>query len=145
MALPNKILVPIDFSVRSRTGISTAAALAAATGASLVLMSNIGPAEQDALMDYAHAERIAVEEAAGAQLRHLGRELAPDCGVTLLVTFFDSAAEAILNTAAAEPADLIVMASHGRSGMTRWMLGSVADKVLRGSDVPVMVVPVRNE
>ncbi len=37
--------------------------------------------------------------------------------------------------------DLIVMASHGRGGLGRWLLGSVANKVLRGSDRPVLVVP----
>jgi nucleotide-binding universal stress UspA family protein len=36
--------------------------------------------------------------------------------------------------------DLIVIATHGRSGVTRWVRGSVADKVLRTSDVPVLMV-----
>lgn len=38
--------------------------------------------------------------------------------------------------------DLIAMASHGKSGLTRWALGSVADKVLNCSDVPVMLIRV---
>jgi len=38
------------------------------------------------------------------------------------------------------PIDLIVMATHGRSGLSRWMCGSVADKVLRGANVPVLLV-----
>jgi nucleotide-binding universal stress UspA family protein len=36
------------------------------------------------------------------------------------------------------------MASHGRSGMSRWMLGSVAEKLARSADVPVTIVPVRD-
>ena len=39
---------------------------------------------------------------------------------------------------------MIVMASHGRSGVSRWLLGSVANKVVQSSPVPVVVVPVRS-
>ena len=49
-------------------------------------------------------------------------------------------AEAIIGYAEQSKCDLIVMASHGRSGPSRWAYGSVADKVLRGSCVPVLVV-----
>ncbi len=49
-------------------------------------------------------------------------------------------AEIIVDTAAAGKADLIVMSSHGYSGLTRWVLGSVAEKVLRGAPCPVLVI-----
>jgi nucleotide-binding universal stress UspA family protein len=49
-------------------------------------------------------------------------------------------AEAIIGYAKQSKCDLIVMASHGHSGLTRWAFGSVADKVLRASGVPVLVV-----
>ena len=49
-------------------------------------------------------------------------------------------AEAIVGYAKQSGCDLIVMASHGRSGPSRWAYGSVADKVLRGSCVPVLMV-----
>ena len=42
---------------------------------------------------------------------------------------------------AAEPGDLYVMTSHGRSGPARWFLGSVAEDVIRRSAVPVLLVP----
>ena len=48
--------------------------------------------------------------------------------------------EAIVGYAKQYGCDLIVMASHGRSGPSRWAHGSVADKVLRGSPVPVLMV-----
>jgi nucleotide-binding universal stress UspA family protein len=38
--------------------------------------------------------------------------------------------------------DLIVMATRGESGITRWLLGTVTDHVVRGSQVPVLVIPV---
>ena len=49
-------------------------------------------------------------------------------------------AEAIVGYAKQYGCDLIVMASHGRSGPSRWAYGSVADKVLRGSCVPVLII-----
>jgi len=49
-------------------------------------------------------------------------------------------AEAIVDCANKNKVDLIVMASHGRSGVSRWAYGSVADKVLRSTCVPVLLV-----
>jgi nucleotide-binding universal stress UspA family protein len=53
-------------------------------------------------------------------------------------------AEGILECAAERKADVIVMASHGHGGIRRLMLGSVTDKVVRGSDLPVLVVPAES-
>ncbi len=52
-------------------------------------------------------------------------------------------AEAIIGYAKQSGCDLIVMASHGRSGPSRWAHGSVADKVLRASGIPVLMVRTR--
>ena len=49
-------------------------------------------------------------------------------------------AEAIVGYAKQSGCDLIVMASHGRSGPSRWAYGSVADKVLRSSCIPVLMI-----
>jgi nucleotide-binding universal stress UspA family protein len=50
------------------------------------------------------------------------------------------AAEAIIEKAAARKGTLIAMATHGRSGFNRWLLGSVAEKVLRGTNNPLLLV-----
>ena len=50
------------------------------------------------------------------------------------------AAEAILDYAMTVQPDVIVMSTHGRSGIGRWLLGSVADRVMQHSNVPVMLV-----
>ena len=50
-------------------------------------------------------------------------------------------AEEILHYVDGEKIDLIIMTTHGRSGVKRWAFGSVADKVVRHSKVPVLVVP----
>ena len=51
-------------------------------------------------------------------------------------------AEEIVDFARKKKVDLIIMASHGRSGVSRWAYGSEADKVLRSSCVPVLLVKV---
>jgi nucleotide-binding universal stress UspA family protein len=53
-------------------------------------------------------------------------------------------AEAILQVAAECQAEVIVMSTHGRSGIRRWLLGSVADRVVTHADVPVMLIRPRN-
>ena len=56
-----------------------------------------------------------------------------------------SAAEAIINSAATDKQTLIALATHGRSGLNRWLLGSVAEKVLRGGSNPTLVVRARDD
>lgn len=51
-----------------------------------------------------------------------------------------TAAELIIEKAAADKSTLIAMTTHGRSGLNRWLLGSVAEKVLRGSTNPLLLV-----
>jgi len=57
------------------------------------------------------------------------------------VAIASSAANGILNYARENGVDIIVMSSHGRTGIARWAFGSVAEKVLRQSDIPVLVIP----
>lgn len=64
-----------------------------------------------------------------------------DAGVAAeLVETAGDAGSRILETADRSGASLIAMATHGRSGPTRWMLGSVTEKVLRASELPMLVV-----
>ena len=49
-------------------------------------------------------------------------------------------ADEIIEYAKEQNADLIVMCSHGRSGIGRWVFGSVTDKVLRGAETPVLII-----
>jgi nucleotide-binding universal stress UspA family protein len=59
---------------------------------------------------------------------------------TGIVVLMGDAAEQIVDFANCEKADLIIMASHGRSGFSRWAMGSVAEKVFHGSSVPILLV-----
>jgi nucleotide-binding universal stress UspA family protein len=53
---------------------------------------------------------------------------------------YGKAAETLVGYAKDNGIDLIVMSSHGRSGISRWVMGSVADRVVRASAVPVLLV-----
>lgn len=53
---------------------------------------------------------------------------------------FGRVSESLKDYAEKNDIDLVLIATHGRSGVTRWVRGSVADKVLRSSDVPVLMV-----
>lgn len=53
---------------------------------------------------------------------------------------FGRPAEEIIDFAEREGMELIVMATHGRSGLSRWIIGSVADKVLHGTHLPILLV-----
>ncbi len=142
MRAPHKILVPIDFSERSLEGIRYAALLARPVGASLVLMSSIGgiePAEDD---PGASQARIELGINARQELERLAQTLAPDIDSTMVADFHDDVAAGILAVADAEHADLIVIASHGRSKLKKFVLGSVAQDVIARAHLPVTVVPV---
>jgi nucleotide-binding universal stress UspA family protein len=54
-------------------------------------------------------------------------------------------ASAILEYARAQAVDLIALATHGRSGVARWLLGGVADKVVRGATLPVLLYRPQSE
>ena len=51
----------------------------------------------------------------------------------------------LVDCAENEAVDLIVMSSHGRSGLSRMPIGSVTDKILRGAPCPVLVVPLEKK
>jgi nucleotide-binding universal stress UspA family protein len=144
VANPTRILVPIDLSKRSERAIDYAADLAAAVDAELVLVTNVNLPEREVLEDYGESEGLSVADAAEAMLRRLAHEHAPNIASSVIVRFDDFPAEGILHAVAESGAEAVVMASHGRSGMSRWMLGSVAEKLARSADVPVTIVPVRD-
>jgi nucleotide-binding universal stress UspA family protein len=127
------ILVPLDGSALSERALPYATALARRANARLRLYhvtTDIGsPADIRAELDIeARTDEIA------SQLRAQGiQATAVSAPVYLTV-------QAILSAATNPPADLIVMSTHGRGGLGRWLYGSVADEVLSQADVPVLLV-----
>jgi nucleotide-binding universal stress UspA family protein len=140
----NRILVPLDGSGLAERALPLALGIAARTSADLMLLSAVVPNEQWAGLATSQAddrERTAAEhylESVAEPLR------TPRLKVhTLAVN--DRAAPAICAAADAAGCDLIVMATHGRSGLGSWYAGSVAEKVRHSTDTPVILVHARRE
>lgn len=132
------ILHPTDFSERSEPAFRLACALARDYGARLVVV------HVEAFPSVLYGEGIALPVSAVDQQAlkdELLRVKSPDARVVVEHRLFkgDAAAEIV---AAAEDtkADIIVMGSHGRTGLARMVLGSVAEKVMRRAPCPVVTV-----
>jgi nucleotide-binding universal stress UspA family protein len=146
------ILVPLDGSELAELALADAFSLAQLNEAEVVLLQVISPFDyivgDTTPMVFADELVKAHQDAALHYLEEItGRKECRNLRVRLAVAT-GTPAETIIDYAHREPIDLIVMATHGRSGLRRWVYGSVADKVLRGADVPVLLVrahPTREE
>jgi nucleotide-binding universal stress UspA family protein len=144
----NSILVATDGSTFSEVAVKEAAAMAKTCGASLIIVTAVH-AEKSAPLDIvtSHMQRdmIADSEMSAAE-RHIGaaKEIAEKEGVkpgTLI--FAGNAAEVIVHAAQERKADLIVVGSHGRTGLDRLFLGSVAERVIGTADCTTLVVKAK--
>lgn len=136
------VLVPLDGSAKAEGAVAVARALAEGTGARMTLLHAVSPRMVVGARSYpvrtGRLEERWVDaetylERAAAPLREAGLD------VDTRVLEHDDPHGAILATALEEGADVIAMATHGYSGLARAVLGSVTDKVLRGSVLPVLV------
>lgn len=133
-----KILYPTDFSTTGRTALEMATSLARDRGATLVIIHVEEPP-----MAYGGGELYyGVEEPDRAELERMLQEVKPadpavKCEYRLVI---GSPATAIVEMAERENADMIVMATHGRTGLTRLLMGSVAEEVVRKAQCPVLTV-----
>ncbi len=140
---PRRILVPLDGSDLAEVALPEAVELARALNAEIVLLHAV-PLIDDVIQS--GTMRIAADEIWSSRcdeaLKYLNdvraRRLA---GIpTDVVVKPGEAAEVILDAARTHGVDHIVMATHGRTGLTRWVLGSIAEKVLRAAETTVVLV-----
>ena len=133
------ILVLLDGSDVAEAALTPAVELARTAGAKVVLL-RAGEAHTGPLTDpveaQVHVMREAEEYLTAAQARVKGAGVA-DVEVS---AWYGPPAEAIVEAARHRKADLIVMSSHGRSGVARLVLGSVAESVLRATAVPILLI-----
>ena len=136
-SLPKTILVPTDFSDASRHALHRAADVARACSAELTVIY----ADRFRPLDETDGEDVERSKAAAtARLQEeVRREVPPNIPVDSFVVV-DTPVAAILNVAKERNVDWIVMGTHGRSGLTRLVLGSVTEQVLRRADRPVLTV-----
>ncbi|MEP7356215.1 MAG: universal stress protein [Anaerolineales bacterium] len=139
-----KILIPLDGSDLSARAVPVAYALAG-PDTQLALLRSVEPVRAGTAENIYRAELLWPDEAqqpdqaAASYLKMVRASVPADLRVDSYVTEGD-AAGAIVDTARDIQADLIVMSSHGYSGLTRWMLGSVAERVLRAAPCSVLMV-----
>jgi len=147
MASKKTYLVPVDFSKSAELALDHAIRLARQNKAPLILLHVID--NQSVIMAapegvtpalYLDYEKI-VREEAETQMRKLlkKKKLGPKDGRALFVRRGDPA-RAIANQAKKLKASMIVMGSHGRTGLKRLVLGSVAERTLRYAGCPVLIV-----
>lgn len=133
------ILVPLDGSILAETALPEAIDVARQRGARLLLV-RAAEAHVPVAVDPTEAQ-VRVVQDAEAYLARVKARLAAS-GVTDVETsvWYGSPAYAIVEAARLRRADLVVMTTHGRSGLGRLILGSVAESVLRGTTTPILLL-----
>lgn len=145
------LVVPLDGSTVAEAALPTAVSLTEKYGSQLTLISVVdvpAPAivdreeRRDQLLSAIHesAYNAFTDYMDQARLRLAEQGLNPDVKI---VEQSRSVAATILKAVDELGADAIVMSTHGRGGLSRWVFGSVADKVLRLATCPVVVIPAR--
>ena len=139
------ILLATDGSPLADRGVDAGIALAKAIGARLTAVAAIEPYHRLAFapeqLGYTEASYIAHARAEAAKLLDAVAAKAAAAGVRLDAVLRESEPphEAIIAVAGSHGCDLIVMASHGRGGISALVLGSVTGKVLARTSIPVLV------
>jgi nucleotide-binding universal stress UspA family protein len=140
-----QVLVPVDFSECSKKALQYAVALAREHKASIALLYVV-PTNY-AVGEFGDINYTSIEEDERSRAERELAALAVDevRGVVAADTLIrnGSPATAIIDVAKKLPADVIVIATHGRTGLTHALLGSVAEHVVRKAPCPVLVVRER--
>jgi nucleotide-binding universal stress UspA family protein len=134
------LLVPLDGSALAERALAVGAALAARLGSDLELVHVYHDVVIEELPVYGVTGNAARTAAENYVLSVAGRVRAANGGKVSGTVLEGSPAAAIVAHAAESGADLIVMSSHGRTGASRFWLGSVADAVMRSAPIPVLMV-----
>jgi nucleotide-binding universal stress UspA family protein len=133
-----RILVPVDGSPTSMSVIAPAGKFAQLFGSEILLL-HVRPPDLLSLEAGLPPPPISADkdETTAKAAERFGQ-----AGLkTTRITVDGEPASEIVDQSAARGVDLIAMASHGRSGLSRWALGSVAERVLRSTTLPLLVVP----
>lgn len=141
----HRILVPLDGSTRAERALLVAARLARAMNGALILVRVVQPALQPTISLVPPLEvestLLSVElEQATAYLAEITNrhEMAGVQHESVLLVGYP--AEVILETVQTREADSVILTSHGRTGLLRWVLGSVAQRVIYQATVPVLLL-----
>lgn len=141
----SRIIVPLDGSPFAEQAVEIARGLATHLDVpiSLIRVTEQYPLHRGSTIDYsgsAETDRLVAEEAT-AYLTELVERIQTDGQTVSFQVIRGDAADQIV--AAAQPGELIVMSSHGRTGMVRWFMGSVAEDVMRRAKGSVLLHRIR--
>ena len=140
-----QILVPVDGSETSMSALSKAAGLAKAFGSEVTAVYVLDPypfTGVGADFAYGQAQYLNAANAEANTALETVKQRMQEAGVAVktLVSEGHAVHEGVVRVAESIGADLIVMGSHGRRGLEKLVLGSVAQRVLSSAKIPVMVV-----
>lgn len=141
-----RIFVPVDDSSTSRRALDEAIKLAHHTGAALLLAHVVDLAQfgwgGTEFLDASELQKNikSTGESVLDQAREVVKTAGLPCSATLLESWGDKMAEVLVNEAEKEQAELIVMGTHGFSGLMHLLMGSVAEGIMRRANVPVLLV-----
>ncbi len=136
-----KILCPIDFSPPSRNALRYANEFAKAMNAKITVMHVIQPQPitADVNVPYVPLE-VEIERHAKDDLeKFIQEEISPDILVERVIAF-GLPSDCVIAQAKKEDVDVIILGTHGRSGISRLLMGSTAENVIRHASCPVLVV-----
>jgi len=143
----NKVLVPLDGSKESETIIPYIKELASRLKVELTLLMVVTKAyhveavgEEMVQIPYTENEMGLLTANAGSYIQKMEDLLKGEGIATRTEIKLGDAAEEIIKIADELRSDMVAMSTHGRSGISRWTLGSVANKVLHGGNTPVLLV-----
>jgi nucleotide-binding universal stress UspA family protein len=142
-----RILVPLDGSKLAEQALPHAVAQAEKFGAELILLKVLQPLSEPTFS--APAAVRAAEKASAQLVRDYLDEVAArlrEQDIPVQVALVDGKPYVeIIRFAEENRIDLIVMSTRGQSGWSRWLLGSVADRVVRGATIPLLLVQCQQE
>jgi nucleotide-binding universal stress UspA family protein len=137
-----KILVPLDGSEVAECILPHVKAIATGCGVRQVVLLRVAepiPAEISPTIDFEEVQKAGVKPAK-QYLARIKAQLSKEGLNVEAEVLTGGAAETIINFVESNKVDLIALATHGRSGISRWVFGSVAEKVVRSSSVPVLLI-----
>ena len=137
-----RILVPVDFSLTSLRALHVAVELARESGARLYLLKVVEPNPYPTGMEGAVLvlPDAAATKLAKKQLSHVARRFVPKSVPVTTLIGRGRAASVIVETAEEKRVELIVLCTHGHTGLNRLLMGSTGEQVVRTAKCPVFVV-----
>jgi len=136
----DRILIPLDGSPRAERVLSHLASVLVRKDSEVLLVRSVSVYPLMLTSVDAGSYLARAKKAAEEYLQGVAKTL-EERGVRVRTQLLEGyPAEAILDVARRERSSMIAMTTHGRSGLARWLLGSVAEKILRASPVPVLAV-----